>query len=64
MEDLIELRGRPKLKLSDKYSHAIASPAAIERGRLRWTQGYLFFRHAVHESRMLQMTIFGTFPCI
>src|ERR1700689_3184470 len=38
VEDLIERLGRPKVP--DKDSEAIASPAAIEHGKLRRTQGY------------------------
>jgi hypothetical protein len=49
--------GRPKLP--DKDSDAIASPAAIEHGKLRRTQGYSSAM-LIHESRILQVTIFGT----
>ena len=57
VEDLIERLGRPKLP--DKDSDAIASPAAIEHGKLRRTQGYSSSM-LIHESRILQVTIFGT----
>ena len=57
VEDLIERLGRPKLP--DKDSDAIASPAAIEHGKLRRTQGYSSVM-LIHESRILQVTIFGT----
>jgi hypothetical protein len=57
VEDLIERLGRPKLP--DKDSDAIASPAAIEHGKLRWKQGYSSGM-LIHESRVLQVTIFGT----
>jgi hypothetical protein len=57
VEDLIERLGRPKLP--DKDSDAIASPAAIEHGKLRRTQGYSPGM-LIHESRILQVTIFGT----
>ena len=57
VEDLIERLGRPKLP--DKDSDAIASPAAIEHGKLRRTQGYSSGM-LIHESRILQVTIFGT----
>jgi hypothetical protein len=42
-----------------KDSDAIASPAAIEHGKLRRTQGYSSGM-LIHESRILQVTIFGT----
>jgi hypothetical protein len=57
VEDIIERLGRPKLP--DKDSDAIASPAAIEHGKLRRTQGYTSGM-LIHESRILQVTIFGT----
>jgi hypothetical protein len=57
VEDLIERLGRPKLP--DKDSDAIASPAAIEHGKLRRTQGSSSGM-LIHESRILQVTIFGT----
>jgi hypothetical protein len=57
VEDLIERLGRPKLP--DKDSDAISSPAAIEHGKLRRKQGYSSAM-LIHESRILQVTIFGT----
>jgi hypothetical protein len=57
VEDLIERLCRPKLPVKD--SDAIASPAAIEHGKLRRTQGYSSGM-LIHESRILQVTIFGT----
>jgi hypothetical protein len=57
VEDLIERLGRPKLPVKD--SDAIASPAAIEHGKLRCQQGYSAGM-LIHESRILQVTIFGT----
>jgi hypothetical protein len=57
VEDLIERLGLPKLP--DKDSDAMASPAAIEHGKLRGTQGYSSGM-LIHESRILQVTIFGT----
>jgi len=57
VEDLIERLCRPKLPVKD--SDAIASPAAIEHGQLRQTQGYSSSM-LIHESRILQVTIFGT----
>ena len=57
VDDLVARLGRSKL--SDQDSDAIASPAAIEHGRLRRTQGYSSGM-LIHESRILQVTIFGT----
>jgi RsbT co-antagonist protein rsbRD N-terminal domain len=57
VEDLIERLGKPKLP--DKDSEAVASPAAIEHGKLRRTQGYSPGM-LIDESRILQVTIFGT----
>jgi hypothetical protein len=57
VEDLIERLGKPKVP--DKDSEAIASPAAIEHGKLRRTQGYSPGM-LIDESRILQVTIFGT----
>ena len=45
-------------KLPDKDSDAIASPAAVEHGKLRRTQGYSSAM-LIHESRILQVAIFG-----
>ena len=57
IDDLVVRLGRPKLP--DKDSDAIASPAAIEHGKLRRKQGYSSAM-LIHESRILQVTIFGT----
>ena len=57
VDDLVARLGRPKLP--DKDSDAIASPAAIEHGKLRRTQAYSAAM-LIHESRILQVTIFGT----
>jgi hypothetical protein len=57
VDDLVVRLDRPKLP--DKDSDAIASPAAIEHGRLRRKQGYSSAM-LIHESRILQVTIFGT----
>ena len=57
VDDLVVRLGRPKS--SDKDSDAIASPAAIEHGKLRRKQGYSSGM-LIHESRILQVTIFGT----
>jgi len=56
VDDLVVRLGRPKLP--DKDSDAIASPAAIAHGKLRRTQGYSSAM-LIHESRILQVTIFG-----
>ena len=42
-----------------KDSDAIDSPAAVEHGKLRRKQGYTSAM-LIHESRILQVTIFGT----
>jgi hypothetical protein len=57
VDDLVARLARPKLP--DKDSDAIASPAAIEHGKLRRKQGYSSAM-LIHESRILQVTIFGT----
>jgi len=44
---------------SDKDSDASPSPAAAAHGELRYLQGYTPAM-LVHESRILQVTIFGT----
>jgi len=56
VEDLVTRLDKPKL--SDEESDAITSPAAIEHGQLRRIQGYSSGM-LVHESRILQVTIFG-----
>jgi hypothetical protein len=57
VDDLVARLARPKLP--DKDSDAIASPAAIEHGKLRRKQRYSSAM-LIHESRILQVTIFGT----
>jgi hypothetical protein len=57
VDDLVARLGRPKLP--DKDSDAVPSPAAIEHGKLRLIQGYSSAM-LIHESRILQVTIFGT----
>ena len=57
IDDLVVRLGTPKLP--DRDSDAIASPAAIEHGKLRRKQGYSYAM-LIHESRILQVTIFGT----
>src|ERR1700677_843429 len=57
VDDLVVRLDTPKVP--DKDSDAIASPAAIEHGRLRRKQGYSSAM-LIHESRILQVTIFGT----
>jgi hypothetical protein len=56
VDDLVVRLARPKLP--DKDSDAIASPAAVEHGKLRRIQGYTSAM-LIHESRILQVTIFG-----
>ena len=57
VEDLIaRLR---KSNATAKDSDAVASPAAITHGDLRYRQGYTPAM-LVHESRILQVTLFGT----
>jgi hypothetical protein len=57
VDDLVVRLNRPKLP--DRDSDAIESPAAIEHGKLRCRQGYSPGM-LIHESRILQVTIFGT----
>jgi hypothetical protein len=57
IDDLVARLCRPKVP--DKDSDAIASPAAIEHGNLRRKQSYSSAM-LIHESRILQVTIFGT----
>jgi hypothetical protein len=57
VDDLVARLGRSKL--ADQDSDAIASPAAIDHGKLRRKQGYSSGM-LIHESRILQVTIFGT----
>jgi hypothetical protein len=56
VDDLVKRLSMPKLP--DKDSDAIASLAAIQHGKLRRTQGYSSGM-LIHESRVLQVTIFG-----
>jgi hypothetical protein len=48
-----------KGELPTKDADAIPSPAAVEHGKLRRSQGYSSGM-LIHESRILQVTIFGT----
>ena len=57
VNDLVVRLGRPKLP--DKDSDAISSFAAVAHGKLRCKQGYSAAM-LIHESRILQVTIFGT----
>jgi hypothetical protein len=57
IDDLVIRLDRPKLP--DKDSDAVASPAAVEHGTLRRKQGYSSGM-LIHESRIFQVTIFGT----
>lgn len=57
IEDLVARLGRAKIPNRD--SDAISSSAAVEHGKLRRTQGYSSAM-LIHESRILQVTIFGT----
>ena len=56
VEDLVVRLSRPS---STKNSDAISSDAAIAHGKLRYLQGYTPAM-LVHESRILQVTLFGT----
>jgi hypothetical protein len=57
IDDLVARLSIPKLP--DKDSDAVASPAAVKHGKLRQKQGYSSAM-LVHESRILQVAIFGT----
>jgi hypothetical protein len=57
IDDIVARLVTPKLPTQD--SDATASPAAVEHGKLRRTQGYSSGM-LIHESRILQVTIFGT----
>jgi hypothetical protein len=57
VDDLVVRLG--KTKLTDKDSDAIASLAAVAHGKLRREQGYAAGM-LINESRLLQVTIFGT----
>jgi len=56
VEDLVVRLSKPS---STKDSDAISSDAAIAHGQLRYLQGYTPAM-LVHESRILQVTLFGT----
>jgi DNA-binding response OmpR family regulator len=58
IEDLVLRLNRPTTN-SPKDSDAICSPAAVLHGELRYAQGYTP-EMLVHESRILQVTLFGT----
>ena len=57
VDDLVARLGNAKVP--NKDSDATASPAAVEHGTFRRTQGYSAAM-LIHESRLLQVTIFGT----
>jgi hypothetical protein len=57
VDDIVVRLG--KLNMPTKDSDASVSPAAIEHGKLRREQGYSSAM-LIHESRILQVTIFGT----
>jgi hypothetical protein len=57
LNDLVTRLG--KANIPNKDSDAASSPAAVEHGKLRRTQGYSSAM-LIHESRILQVTIFGT----
>ena len=57
VDDLVARLARPKLP--DRDSDAVDSPAAVAHGKLRQKQGYSPSM-LIHESRILQVAIFGT----
>jgi hypothetical protein len=57
VEDLALRLSKPRA--TDKDSDAVFSAAAVAHGKLRYLQGYTPAM-LVHESRILQVTIFGT----
>jgi len=57
VEDLVDRLSRPSA--TSKDSDAVYSAAAIAHGKLRYLQGYTPAM-LVHESRILQVTLFGT----
>jgi hypothetical protein len=57
LDDLVARLAKPALPTKD--SDATTSPAAVAHGVLRRTQGYTPAM-LIHESRILQVTIFGT----
>ena len=58
IEDLVSRLNRP-ITGSPQDDEAIHSPAAVLHGELRYSQGYTP-EMLVHESRILQVTLFGT----
>ena len=58
IKDLVSRLNRP-ITGSPQDSDAICSPAAVLHGELRYAQGYTP-EMLVHESRILQVTLFGT----
>jgi hypothetical protein len=58
IEDLVLRLNRP-ITGSPQDGDAIGSPAAVLHGELRYRQGYTP-EMLVHESRILQVTLFGT----
>jgi DNA-binding response OmpR family regulator len=58
IEDLVLRLNRP-ITGSPQDSDSICSPAAVKHGELRFEQGYSP-EMLVHESRILQVTLFGT----
>jgi hypothetical protein len=56
--DLVSRLNRP-IPGSPQDSDAICAPAAVLHGELRYAQGYTP-EMLVHESRILQVTLFGT----
>ena len=57
VEDLVVRLGKPTATMKD--GDAVLSAAAIAHGKLRYEQGYTPAM-LVHESRILQVTLFGT----
>jgi DNA-binding response OmpR family regulator len=57
VEDLVVRLSKPNATAKD--SDAVFSPAAVAHGKLRYQQGYTPAM-LVHESRILQVTLFGT----
>ncbi len=57
VEDLVVRLGKPNATTKD--SDAVFSAAAVAHGKLRYLQGYTPAM-LVHESRILQVTLFGT----
>src|SRR5260370_9056369 len=57
VEDLVVRLSKPNASAKD--SDAVSSDAAIAHGKLRYAQGYTPAM-LVHESRILQVTLFGT----